>query len=261
MRLFSKNIFKDFISINIFIFILLVNLISHQKYAFSKYHSFKLQQLKQIKEVLRSEKGVNNILDSEGNSPLHLAVTLGNLRYTRLLLQMGANVNSKNYIGNIPLHIASVYNKKKIALELINNGTYVNMPNIEGILPIHYSIIHGNYEIINILIRNNSKLDIENEHGWTPLHFACVRGDPKIVRLLLVSGANPNLVNKFGRTALYTSIRLNQNSITEMLKKFGAVKQNQSIYNKEKNRIPSSIVINSKNATLISNIIQDRFVL
>lgn len=46
------------------------------------------------------------MLNENGNTPLYVAVEKGHHEIAKLLLKLGAKVNSKNEFDNTPLHIA-----------------------------------------------------------------------------------------------------------------------------------------------------------
>jgi len=60
--------------------------------------------------------------DNQGKTPLHWAVSNGNLRYIRTLLNGGANANILDNLGRTPLHYAITRERADIAQYLLTRG-------------------------------------------------------------------------------------------------------------------------------------------
>jgi hypothetical protein len=137
--------------------------------------------------------------DRDGNTPLHLAVTLGRAVVVRTLLDLpGINDSITNYNGQTPLDLArtpdifqqlqlarSIFidtNVKKIQ-QLVASGDLVTM---EKLLQ--------DQRIKSCLDVNGGDLTtdpIVMENGGTLLHEAAKRKDVKLAQLLLLNGADP----------------------------------------------------------------------
>ena len=75
--------------------------------------------LKKIKELLNKDGDYLNSKNSEGNTPLHLAVELGNEEVIKFLIENACDLNVKNEKGLSPLGITALQNKKGLARILI----------------------------------------------------------------------------------------------------------------------------------------------
>jgi hypothetical protein len=137
--------------------------------------------------------------DRDGNTPLHLAVTLGRAIVVRTLLDLPSiNDSITNYNGQTPLDLArtpdifqqlqlarSIFidtNVKKIQ-QLVASGDMVTM---EQLLQ--------DQRIKSCLDVNGGDLTtdpIVMENGGTLLHEAAKRKDVKLAQLLLLNGADP----------------------------------------------------------------------
>lgn len=137
--------------------------------------------------------------DRDGNTPLHLAATLGRTPVVRMLLdQPNINDSITNYHGQTPLDLArtpeifqqlqlarSIFidtNVKKIQ-QLVATG---DMPTIEKLLQ--------DPRIKNTLDVNGGELATDPvvvDAGGTLLHEAAKRKDVKLAQILLLNGADP----------------------------------------------------------------------
>lgn len=77
-------------------------------------------------------------------SPLHVACRQGNLETVKLLIRLGANVNTVNAGGHSPLHEAAYRGYDKILLELLKEGAKPNMKSNQLRTPLHEACIQGN---------------------------------------------------------------------------------------------------------------------
>lgn len=90
-----------------------------------------------------------------GYTALSLAVKLGNLEITRLLIANGANINTVDNNGNTLLHIAAINGHLELISELLNKGLIIDDKNHIGDTPLEAATrIKGNLEIVKALIED-----------------------------------------------------------------------------------------------------------
>jgi len=78
-----------------------------------------------------------------------------------LLLSYDADPQSINSEGNTPLHLACFKRNARIVESLLAKGAYVNSQNSKkGDTPLHVAFNSGSDEIVEILILNGAKQDI-----------------------------------------------------------------------------------------------------
>lgn len=114
-----------------------------------------------VKVLLRHRETDVNVIDKNGNTPLHMACSNGHLEPARLLLHSKANHLFKNLRGETPLHLACKWGSEEI-VELLfqegkktGKGTGVNDLTQEGNSPLHLV----NNELLGaLLLRNGAKL-------------------------------------------------------------------------------------------------------
>lgn len=119
-----------------------------------------------LKELILRLEDINRLSQQEV-SALHYAVYGGHVDTARLLLQHGANVNSRDGRGLTPLHRAARC---------------------------------GPAELIDLLVDQGADLEAKDDRGYTPLLIAGQVGSLANVSELVQCGADINAKNKEGKT-------------------------------------------------------------
>lgn len=124
----------------------------------------------------------------------------------QLLINAGADVNSRGDEGWMPLHYATFCDSNpEIVQVLIDAGASVNAPNTLGNTPLHCAA-QGNHnpDIIQVLLDAGAEVNAPNTLGNTPLHCAAQNSNnPAIIQVLLDAGASVNSFNTLGNTPLH----------------------------------------------------------
>jgi len=89
-----------------------------------------------------------------GASPLHYAVMKGALPMIGMLVQRGADVNSRTKSGTAPLHTAVLYNHYEAAEYLIAKGADVNLKSTSGVTPLELALT-AKYKHLEKLLRDH----------------------------------------------------------------------------------------------------------
>jgi ankyrin repeat protein len=177
-----------------------------------------------------------------GMTPLLFAVRDGNVAMTRLLLELGADVNQTSGNHTSPLLIALLNGQVTLASELLEKGADPNVIDDykRGALfaaielrnfnhdkyPFLYDDGRDPLELIKAMLAKganpNQQTDTTPVHGlmqfdgsWanfdgqTPFIRAALSGDIAVMRLLLQHGADPNIATKEGSTALMAASGIN----------------------------------------------------
>lgn len=153
-----------------------------------------------------------NIMDAEGNTPLHNAIH--NRKYLEALLDEGANPYLKDAFGLPVLHEAAV--DLDTVDYLIKLGVSPDSINEEEQTLLHTSAIDGNKNLAELLIKNKAEIDFKDREGKSPIFYA---KDGSIIKYFIAKGANPNIQDKQGRTPLFDYVQKNDiNSVLELLK-------------------------------------------
>jgi ankyrin repeat protein len=128
-----------------------------------------------------------------------LTTSLRYVRVARLLLQHGANVNSRRNDHWTPLHIASYFGNLEIVGLLLDHGADpdANAEGNNGAKPLH-NVSYGKYRsqedgvrVTQLLLDRGADVNARRNDHWTPLHCASYFGIVEILRVLLDHGADP----------------------------------------------------------------------
>ena len=132
------------------------------------------EQQIQAQKIQRVEEGI----DQEAKISIHRAAWEGDINAVEQSLINGKDVNSKDDLyGDTPLLWAAGFGNKEVVKMLIEKGADVNSKTDEGWTSLHYAT-GGNYrEIAELLIAKGADLNAKNSNGQiTPLHWAAWRG-------------------------------------------------------------------------------------
>ena len=197
-----------------------------------------------------------NKKNKDGWTALHIAASKNRLEIVELLIENGAEVDSKGdpstvFIwqgGFTPLHYATVNGHKDIVELLINRGAQVNAKTDNGFTPRDWAIKRSHTHIADLLktyggktssihthVRDgdlagvqaylDSGVDINarDENGSTPLHIASLNGQEQVVELLINRGAEVNATSEIGGwTPLHMAASKNHIQVVSFLIKKGA---------------------------------------
>jgi ankyrin repeat protein len=152
-----------------------------------------------------------DVLDNLGKAPLALAAKNGRLEAVQMLLDAGADVNTRFAIGSAndksPLIQAVENGHVEIVELLVARGADVQQQESETHMsPLHYAAAHDELEMITILLENGADLNAENDFQWTPLFSAARMGSVESVQALIDAGAEVDALSAEGRTPMMVLI-------------------------------------------------------
>ena len=160
----------------------------------------------------------------DGNTEVSKAVRAKDLLTVRQLIKSGCDVNKTNSDGITPLMIAIDKNASGIAHLLVRAGAYIEAYDDRGNTPFMYALQGTEKcEIVKLLLSSHANIEAINNKGLTPLMIAAICGHYNSMLLLLEH--SPNLETPggtLGRTALVHAIINNKYSTAKLLVDSGA---------------------------------------
>ncbi|GAB1220369.1 hypothetical protein ENUP19_0052G0023 [Entamoeba nuttalli] len=146
--------------------------------------------------------------NSNGLTPLMIAVACGAIESFKYLRDMGSDLYVKSMSGTTPFLLACGYGQKKMAEVLFKDDpSVIGDCDNSGNTAVHYAVQNNQIEILK-WIRGIAPEIIKkaNSIGETPLHIACLCGYKNIVENLEVFGLSMTEVTKSGRTAFHYAV-------------------------------------------------------
>ncbi|KAF8488030.1 ankyrin repeat-containing domain protein, partial [Russula emetica] len=141
----------------------------------------------QVAQVLHRNKSSVEPRGVHETTPLHSAALYGDLEMVQVLLDYGADVNSKDRPGNTPLDYASRSghcDDARVARLLIAHGADPNTRNEYGLTPLHWASMFGRIEIVRLLIEHGANVEVKDNEGRAPLDVASGEQHEEIIKLL-----------------------------------------------------------------------------
>lgn len=159
--------------------------------AADKFHSNLLhfaiaeRDIKYLQLLLKQNPDVSE-LDAEGLSPLHVAVEVGSIEKTKLLLDCGADVNQEAAGGGSALFFAAAKRDQPLFDLLLSRGARLD--------PYSACLLGRKTDVERMLAADRSMLNRPDRRlKRTPLFYALMGGSADVADLLIRKGANVNV--------------------------------------------------------------------
>lgn len=109
--------------------------------------------------------------DINGRLKLQRMAYKGRYEDVKALIQLGANVNDRDYAGNVALHDAALKGHERIVELLIDNGGIVDIRsgNEDLDTPLINAVANGHLDTVKVLLAHGADPRIHNVQGQTPL--------------------------------------------------------------------------------------------
>ena len=199
----------------------------------SLYVAVKNRDVAMMRALIDSKCDVN-IKRRDGWTPFHLACEEGFTDGVKLMIDVGASVNSAANIeqnSNVqPLHQAAQEGYVDIVRLLINAGANVNAVKSwrgeSGITALHLAAEASHVDVVELLLERGANVNCRKKNGWTPLHWAAQNGNVEIVQCLLNRRANVSATAAFDDHKLcqpiHQAAQYGRTSVLELLIKHGS---------------------------------------
>lgn len=139
-----------------------------------------------IKAHLKLHKNVDE-QNGAGLSALHVAIKMGDLKISQLLLDHGADINAQDFQGNTPLILAIKKKDLELVTFVVMRNADVNLANNDGITPLHQAAFSGNEKVVDFLLKAHADPTVKNNDGATAYDFAMAKKNFAIAQLIKMS--------------------------------------------------------------------------
>lgn len=168
-----------------------------------------LQLIREIKRLGgRGETDYRMLRESPPVDPIHI------------LERWNPNVNVKDEDKMTALHWAlalDIRNRKKIIELLLDKGADVNTKTDDGEMPLHSAIRTSKIDIVELLLAKGADVNATDQNGQTPLHLAARYATLDILKLLMTKNPDVNVKDRNGRTPLDIAIEDSKVATVEYL--------------------------------------------
>ena len=159
--------------------------------------------MEEVKRFLEAGEDLNAKGTREEPNPLTAAALGGQCEVVKLLLERGANIETKDSQGETPLIKAAATGQADVIKLLLAKGAKVNARNVHRRSAICEAAYWGHADAVRALADGGADINARDDHcDSTPLMHAAERGSLETVKVLLEKGANVNATDCSGRTAL-----------------------------------------------------------
>ena len=193
------------------------------------HHSIFLNLFELSKEIIEhSKKNLSpndfkyyiNQKTNKGQTPLHYASFVGNIKLIKILIQNDADIFAKTNNGLNVLHLATMGNKITSFYYFIERYKMrINSKDNKENTSLHLASYFNSKKIFNFLL-TNPKIDInsKNKDGFTPLHFAVDSKNKNMIIKLLIKGADISIKNNKSYTPQDLAKQKNLDSLVNIFK-------------------------------------------
>ena len=130
-----------------------------------------------------------NIEDNNGYTALMQAVTIGYADTFKILVNPQFSQYSRNGKGRA-LIVAARLGRTEISRILIDKGADVNTKDSKGKTALMLASLNGYTSIVDLLIKNHANLNMTDNRGRTALLLAKKKGHTDIAEILQKAGAS-----------------------------------------------------------------------
>ncbi|XP_070189192.1 transient receptor potential cation channel subfamily A member 1 homolog isoform X2 [Littorina saxatilis] len=163
-------------------------------------------------------KRLINVTDQYDSTPLHIASQQGYLDVVKLLLENGADIDSKNEEEQTPVHLAAKFGRTNIVREIVRRDKSVlNDEDENSNTALHLSAQFGHNKVAAILLELGADVSARNYNQWTPLDLAASKGWTKTCSVLLENDAPVDPTDKNKVTPLHLAARYGHPRAVELL--------------------------------------------
>lgn len=146
----------------------------------------------------------------------------GDVQGIKRLVARGAKIDSLDSDGWSPLTLAVAQYQPAAVSALLELGAKTNAVGKTRHTPLGWAVIRGYTDMVETLLANGANVEAKDEKGWTPLMEASARGYADVVELLLSKGANANARDRLGATSMNLSSFYSRNDVSTLLVAKGA---------------------------------------
>jgi ankyrin repeat protein len=162
--------------------------------------------------------------NSQGKTPLLVAVDYGRYAIAQKLLELGANIEEPDFDGHRPLILAVGRGNPSLVQLLLANGAYTGTVQVKqkSATPLHWAAEAGSNSIVQEILGKGADVNAQDFLDQTPLHRAVIKEHLDVANTLILAGANVGATDTTQRTALHHAVAKSSVPLVKLLLDHGA---------------------------------------
>lgn len=177
-----------------------------------------------VEKLLQSRNTDVGIQANNGYTALHFACFYGHLRVIHMLMDRGANIQTRTYSDETVVELAFSQLKRNVITCLLDLNEFETLQQCKEKMQLFLKTYNCSNSIkkplrrILTLMNPSSYIDTIDY----PLHFACRKGDGELIDQLIENGSNVDCISLYGENPLIICICNNDLRNVELLLQKGA---------------------------------------
>jgi len=157
---------------------------------------------------------------------LHHAVSCGfSMPVNYLITVHGEDIEAKSHVTPL-LQVASNNGQLDIVDVLLNHGADINSKDNTGWSSLFWASIGGHANVVQFLLERGAEVNARTSYlNFTPLYIASDQGYLEVVRILLEHGADVQIRASGGQTAFQVATSNGHEAVSRLLLEHGAVEE------------------------------------
>lgn len=160
-----------------------------------------------IMKLLLSNEPPLDTVNEYGETALYKACDSGNAQVSRLLIEAdkaGKTIKMSTKKMHSPLHAAASSGLVDICKLLLQRGAEIESKDegitASGATPLAYAASGGHTKVVSCLLEHGANINAQDSFDSTPLHRAAYKGHSEAAQVLIEKGADKTIKDKYGRT-------------------------------------------------------------
>lgn len=138
----------------------------------------------ELKTLLQSDTSLLNFKKSNGFTPFIIATYNGQVKASKLMIEMGADINAQDRSGNTALMGVCFNGNIELVKLLISNKVMINALNFNHASALIFAATFGHVEIVQLLLKAGADKTIKDNNGKSAYDQAMMQGNDALAQLL-----------------------------------------------------------------------------
>ena len=167
--------------------------------------------------------------DDRGRSPLHMASISGKFAVVKMLIEAGAGVRTTDNEGDTCLILAAYFGHTETVRYLVGLPEVdVNHSEDDNFTALHFAAQENHPEVVKVLIDAGADIEVKGVNEESPVLLASQEGALDVVKVLVKAGAEVCVTDNDGDTCLMHAVRFGHTETARALLCMPEVDVNQS---------------------------------